>query len=87
MLFVDLNLGCPQRVAFTGHFGSYLLGDEDRSLVLSIVSALARNIRIPIFVKIRLLDKICETITLCEQLFEAGAAELHIALKGSFTCC
>ena len=27
---IDLNLGCPQRVAYTGHFGSYLLDDVDR---------------------------------------------------------
>ena len=27
---IDLNLGCPQRTAFVGHFGSYLLGENDR---------------------------------------------------------
>ena len=27
---IDLNLGCPQRTAYVGHFGSYLLGEEDR---------------------------------------------------------
>lgn len=31
---IDLNLGCPQRTAFVGHFGSYLLGEEDRCVMM-----------------------------------------------------
>lgn len=79
---IDLNLGCPQRVAFTGHFGSYLLDEADRPTVLDIVSTLAKNLTIPIFVKIRLLDSIEDTIRLCMQLEEAGAA--LIAIHGRY---
>lgn len=75
---IDLNLGCPQRIAFTGHFGSYLLADEDRPLIISIVSKLSSNISIPVFVKIRLLDTVPETIKLCDELFQAGAALITI---------
>ena len=75
---VDLNLGCPQRTAYLGHFGSYLLGDDDRELVLSIVRAGSRAVKIPIFVKIRLLDTIEETVRLCRQLREAGASLIAI---------
>lgn len=75
---IDLNLGCPQRTAFVGHFGSYLLGDEDRKLVLDIIRAGAKAVAIPIFVKIRLLDTIEETIKLCHQLRDAGASLIAI---------
>eukprot|EP01034_Spumella_vulgaris_P021403 gene21403-27433_t len=79
---IDLNLGCPQRVAFSGHFGSYLLGDEDRELVLSVVKTLSSNVSVPVFVKIRLLNTIEESITLCKQLVAAGAA--LIAVHGRY---
>jgi tRNA-dihydrouridine synthase len=32
----DLNLGCPQDIAREEHFGAYLLGKKDWSLVQSI---------------------------------------------------
>ena len=80
MIFIktDLNLGCPQRIAHSGHFGSYLLDSEDRPLVLSMVRALAQNLKIPVFVKIRLLNTVEESIELCQQLVEAGAALIAI---------
>eukprot|EP00977_Amphora_coffeiformis_P020528 scaffold8333_cov159-Amphora_coffeaeformis.AAC.1 len=46
---IDLNLGCPQRTAYMGHFGSYLLDDKDRDLVCSIVRAGVEAVNIPIF--------------------------------------
>jgi len=75
---IDLNLGCPQRVAHAGHFGSFLLGPDDRDLVISIIKKLSSNIKIPIFVKIRLLDTVPETIELCQQLITAGASLIAI---------
>ena len=83
---IDLNLGCPQRTAHVGHFGSYLLGKEDRELVLSIVRAGVEAVSIPIFVKIRLLDTLPETIELCRQLRDAGAKliAVHARYRASF---
>ena len=79
---IDLNLGCPQRIAHAGHFGSYLLDEIDRDLVLSLVRTVSSNIQIPMFVKIRLLDTVPDTIRLCEQLISAGAA--LIAIHGRY---
>ena len=49
-----------------------------RQLVLDIVSAGNKAVSIPIFVKIRLLDTIEETIKLCHQLRDAGASLIAI---------
>jgi len=83
---VDLNLGCPQRTAYVGHFGSYLLDEKERELVLNIVRAGSRAVNIPIFVKIRLLDKLEDTIELCRQLRDAGASliAVHARFRASF---
>jgi len=81
-LSIDLNLGCPQRVAHSGHFGSFLLDPEDRPLVLNMVRKLSANLSIPLFVKIRLLNSVDETTELCQQLIAAGAA--LIAIHGRY---
>ena len=72
---VDLNLGCPQRVAYSGHFGSYLLGDDDRELVKKLVSAMRNNVprQVAVCVKIRLLDSKEATFSLVNDLKDAGA--------------
>lgn len=75
---IDLNLGCPQRTAYLGHYGSYLLDDKDRELVCSMVRAAAQEVKIPIFCKIRLLDSIDDTIRLCQQLCDAGASLIAV---------
>ena len=75
---IDLNLGCPQRTAYLGHFGSYLLDGKDRQLVCSIVRAGAQAVSLPIFCKIRLLDTLEETIELCRQLQDSGASLIAI---------
>ena len=75
---IDLNLGCPQRTAYIGHFGSYLLDDTDRDLIVDIVKAGNAAVKIPIFVKIRLLDTLEKTILLVQQLRDAGASLVAI---------
>lgn len=75
---LDLNLGCPQRVAHSGHFGSFLLDPVDRPLVLQMVKTLAESLIIPVFVKIRLLSSVDESFELCRQLIDSGAALIAI---------
>jgi tRNA-dihydrouridine synthase 1 len=75
---IDINLGCPQRIAHAGHFGSYLLGDEDRALVVDMVRTLSSGLRVPVCVKVRLLDTVSDTIELCRQLHEAGASLIAV---------
>ena len=83
---IDLNLGCPQRTAYLGHFGSYLLDAKDRPLIVSMVAAASAAVKIPIFVKIRLLGTYEETLQLCQQLYDAGASliAIHARYRASY---
>jgi tRNA-dihydrouridine synthase 1 len=62
---IDLNLGCPQRCAERGNFGAYLLEKPDvvEALVISMVNAAT----VPITCKIRLREKLSDTIELAQR--------------------
>lgn len=84
---IDLNLGCPQRIAHAGHFGSYLLDECDWDLVCSIVKRLSDSLPVPVFCKIRLLNDIEDTLRLVKKLEASGASLLavHARYRGSPT--
>ena len=48
---VDLNLGCPQRIAKRGNYGAFLMDDLER--VRAMVEALSKNLSVPVSVKVR----------------------------------
>lgn len=74
---VDLNLGCPQRIAKSGNYGSYLLDTPD--VIFPIVRALATGLaRVPVTCKIRILHSKEETIALAKKLVECGASLLVV---------
>lgn len=74
---IDLNLGCPQNIAKRGHYGAYLL--PERELVLKIVSAMTRQLTVPITVKIRKLEGPDSlTISLAQALEAHGCMALTI---------
>ena len=60
---------------YAGHFGSYLLGAEDRALLLRVVAAMrkATPAHVACCCKVRLLDDLEATIDLVKQLAAAGA--------------
>ena len=74
---IDLNFGCPQKIARKGRYGAFLL--EEPELVLTLVRTLARELSIPVTAKLRLLPEgAAATAELCARLEEAGASALTL---------
>lgn len=84
---IDINLGCPQRRAHAGHYGAFLLDEQDHELVFAMVRKLARNLSIPVSCKIRLLPTPEATLKFCLGLEKAGCAMIavHARYRGSPT--
>ena len=50
---IDLNLGCPQRIAKTGNYGAYLL--PNKAVIVKCLTAMVQELDCPITAKIRIL--------------------------------
>jgi tRNA-dihydrouridine synthase 1 len=75
---IDVNLGCPQRCADLGNYGSYL-PERDLHLVITMVSELVASLSIPVTVKIRLLPgDLSQTINYALQLQSTGISAICI---------
>ncbi|CAM9364638.1 unnamed protein product, partial [Hapterophycus canaliculatus] len=73
---VDLNLGCPQKIAKKGNYGAYLLPNP--KLCEDIVSKMNRELSVPVTVKIRAQEKESDTLDLARRLEGAGAELLTV---------
>eukprot|EP01025_Chloroclados_australasicus_P010883 TRINITY_DN14608_c0_g2_i1.p1 TRINITY_DN14608_c0_g2~~TRINITY_DN14608_c0_g2_i1.p1 ORF type:complete len:382 (-),score=33.67 TRINITY_DN14608_c0_g2_i1:834-1979(-) len=77
---IDLNLGCPQRIAKRGRYGAFLM--ENWELIAEIISTLAQNLDVPVTAKIRVYPDVNRTIEYAKLLQSAGCSLL--AVHGRF---
>ncbi|KAL9652260.1 hypothetical protein ABK040_011920 [Willaertia magna] len=73
---VDLNLGCPQRIAKKGRYGSYLM--EEFDLVHSLISKAHKELPCPVTAKIRIFEDVELTLKYVDTVVSAGAQILCV---------
>ncbi|KAL0241103.1 hypothetical protein GEMRC1_006338 [Eukaryota sp. GEM-RC1] len=69
---IELNCGCPQRIARRGYYGAYL--QDNIPLIQTLLACLDQVVRVPVIVKIRRQNTIEETIRYASALVDAGAS-------------
>jgi tRNA-dihydrouridine synthase 1 len=73
---VDLNLGCPQGIARSGHYGAFL--QEDWTLIYQLINKLHRELSIPVTAKIRILETRERTLDYAKMVLSAGASIITV---------
>jgi tRNA-dihydrouridine synthase len=73
---IDLNLGCPQKIARRGNYGAFLL--EKQETVLDILTHLVENSGTLISAKIRIFEDREDTFEYCQKLAKTGICMLTI---------
>jgi tRNA-dihydrouridine synthase 1 len=73
---VDLNLGCPQGIARSGHYGSFL--QEDWDTIYKMINKLHNELTVPVTAKMRILDTREKTLDYAKMILSAGASILTV---------
>jgi tRNA-dihydrouridine synthase 1 len=73
---VDLNLGCPQGIARSGHYGAFL--QEDWSLIYKLINKLHTELSIPVTAKFRILESKERTLDYAKMILSAGASIITV---------
>ena len=73
---VDINFGCPQRIARRGNYGACLMDDLQR--VEALVSKLAQNLSVPVTCKIRIFPDLERTVQYARMIEAAGCSLLAV---------
>ena len=73
---IDLNLGCPQKIAKKGNYGAFLL--RDPPLIKRCLTAMVKGLDVPVTAKVRRLATDEETIELCQMIEACGVQMLTI---------
>lgn len=68
---VDINFGCPQRIAKRGNYGAFLM--DDWPLVEKLIKELDENLDVPVTAKIRVYDDLEKSIEYAKMVEKAGA--------------
>lgn len=73
---VDLNLGCPQGIAKSGHYGAFL--QEDWDAINTMISRLHDDLSVPVTAKMRILETRERTLEYAKMILSAGASILTV---------
>ena len=73
---VDLNLGCPQGIARSGHYGAFL--QEDWDTIHSLINKLHIELSVPVTAKMRILETKERTLEYARMILSAGASIITV---------
>ena len=68
---VDINFGCPQRIAKRGRYGAFLM--DDWATIDALIRKLDEELEVPVTAKIRVYDDLETTLKYAEMVEAAGA--------------
>ncbi|KAK5258679.1 tRNA dihydrouridine synthase [Exophiala xenobiotica] len=73
---VDLNLGCPQGIARSGHYGAFL--QEHWDTIYKMINRLHDELSVPVTAKMRILETREKTLDYAKMILSAGASILTV---------